>query len=479
MKNKIGLLIKIIIMVIIAGLSTYLGVVIGELDVLPNKYLMLFIGVLVLLNIIGGLCLIIRKWYTKIISGFMYLILIIISVLGISYGSDTIKFLNKAFNNNTIEVTDYNILVLKTSLYKEINDIKDKNLGYLTSDPNTDKVLKSVKEKVNTNNIEYEDLFELYKDLKEETIPAIVLDASYLEVLSDEEETIYDDIKSLYSFKIEEKIEQVEEVETLKPMNIYISGSDSRSNKIASKSRSDVNLILSINPDTKKVLITAIPRDYYVDVYGKTGLKDKLTHAGIYGIETSVKTLENLFNIEIDYSIKVGMSAVVEVVDLVGGVDIYSDTAFNSYHMPGWRVEKGINHMDGAKALAYARERYAYISGDRHRIKNQQQVLEAVLNKIVSSKTLLLKYEELLNSLSELYRTDIPKEVVTMLVKMQLENMSSWSFESQSVDGKGAYLATYTAPNSKRYVMVPYENDVKNATIKINEVLNIVNETEE
>ena len=140
--------------------------------------------------------------------------------------------------------------------------------------------------------------------------------------------------------------------------------------------------------------------------------------------------------------------------------------------MPGWIVQKGMNEMDGKKALAYARERYAYASGDRHRIRNQQQVLEAVLKKALSNKSLLLKYDELLNSLGNLYRTDIPREVITAFVKEQLDTMPTWTFTSQWVDGKGASLNTHTAPKYKRYVMIPYEDDVKEAGDKIRELIN-------
>jgi LCP family protein required for cell wall assembly len=206
-------------------------------------------------------------------------------------------------------------------------------------------------------------------------------------------------------------------------------------------------------------------------VHGQTGLKDKLTHAGIYGLDTSRKTVEDLFNIKIDYSIKIGFKSVVELVDLVGGVDIDSDTEFDSYHMKGWHVKKGINHMDGKKALAYARERYAYRTGDRHRIQNQEQVLEAVLKKLSKSKTLLTKYEKILDSISKFYKTTIPKEYITLLIKDQLTDMEEWEIENMTVSGSDLVTNTHTSPKLKRYVMVPYEKDVKKVTERINEIL--------
>ena len=270
--------------------------------------------------------------------------------------------------------------------------------------------------------------------------------------------------------QVEEKKPSKEEKapkKIVRPINVYISGSDSRSKNLSVNSKSDVNMIVSINPYTHEILLTSIPRDYYVQPYGKTGLKDKLTHVGIYGLTASTKTVEKLFGINIDYSVKVGMNAVVEVVDLVGGIEVYSDISFNSYHYPGWTVKQGMNKLDGKKALAYARERYAYATGDRHRIRNQQQVLEAVLKKAMTDKSLLLKYDKLLESLGNFYKTDIPGEVIKEFMQEQLNDMPTWKFTTQAVDGLGEYRTTYTTPNNQRYVMIPNEADIKKASSAI------------
>ena len=471
MENKRSLIGKIVLMIVMLVLSLITSAVIFKLNILPNKYLILFVIVMLVLNIIGGLCLMFKKWYLKIITGIMYIIITIISVLGIKYGTDTIDFLNKAFGNNNVEITTYNIVTLKNYEYEDIYDVEGNKLYYLTNDELINDAIKEVNKSITIETEGYEDLFMLYEDLKNEQIKFIIIDEAYLDILGESYPDIDEIISVIHEIDIKTEIKREEVDVKLKPINILLSGSDSRSNRIYNKSRSDVNMIITINPDTRKILLTSIPRDYYVDVYGKTGLKDKLTHAGIYGVETSRKTLENLFDIEIDYSVKIGFNAVVELVDLVGGVEVYSDKTFNSYHKWGWKVKKGINYMDGEKALAYARERYTYASGDRHRIKNQQDVLAAVIDKLSKSNKLLTRYDELLNSLSNFYVTDIPKGLITQVVKNQLEDMSMWEIESQSVSGSDASLPTYTAPRSKRYVMIPYEKDVKNAHDKIEEVL--------
>ncbi len=340
----------------------------------------------------------------------------------------------------------------------------------------------------------YEDLFLLYEDLTSKKLEAIVINSNYIDTLMEEDSELESKTKVLYTFTIDKEnevrvpdsnegnesntpstttvVNRVPRKQTNeRSFNIYISGSDSRSSTIANKSRSDVNMVMTINRDTKKILLTSIPRDYYVQVHNQVGLKDKLTHAGVYGLDRSRQTVEDLFNINIDYAIKVNMNSVVEVVNLVGGIEVYSDTAFRSSHMPSWYVEKGVNVMDGAKALAYSRERYAYASGDRHRVLNQQQVLEAVIKKITSNASILTKYDELLNSLSNLYRTTLPRNLITSIVKEQLNTMSTWTIETQSVDGSNASRHTYIGPKYWRYVMIPYESDVKRASEKIDGVI--------
>ncbi|MCH5167775.1 MAG: LCP family protein [Erysipelotrichales bacterium] len=469
-------ILKSVVAIFFLAISIFLFIVVKEIDVLPTKYFLLFVGVILFINLIGAITLLNKKKWTKVFSFFSYGILLIGTLVGISYGLSTLDFLNKSFNNNKIEVSTYDVLVLKSSNIKDIKELKSKTIGYLEGDSNKDKVVENINDAVDAELLSYDDLYELYDVLIDKIVASIVINAAYLDELVDETEEVEENVAVIYSFDIEEEIEEPEEKEVeLKPMNIYLSGSDSRSKTIQNKSRSDVNMVLTINPNTKTVLMTSIPRDYYVQVHGQTGLKDKLTHAGIYGIDRSRETVEDLFDIEIAYSIKVGMNAVEEIVDLVGGVDINSDKTFNSYHIKGWTVKKGINHMNGKEALAYSRERYAYASGDRHRILNQQQVLEAVLKKVLSDKAILTKYDKLLASLSNLYRTDIPKILITDLVKMQIDDMSGWTFISNSVSGSDASSATYTAPNSKRYVMVPYEKDVKDAHDKIISVLNGTN----
>lgn len=463
MKN----ILKIVLSILTIILSIICIFTIKGLNMLPNKYFIIFVSIMFLFNLIGLLLYTKKKWL-NIIGLVISIITIIISIIGYYYGSETIDYLKHSFNNDSVEINEYGLYVLKKNNF-ELNDIK--NFGYL-NDESAEKTVKELKSRTNAEELSYDDMYTLSSDLKDNKINSMLLDKTYYNMLLDENEISEDEVKLIYSFNIKVKKKVTKQnVDTLKPFNIFLSGSDARSNYIASKTRSDVNMIISVDPKKKTILLTSIPRDYYVSVYGKTGLKDKLTHAGIYGIDTSVKTVENLFDINIDYYIKVGFSSVIEVVNLIDGIDIESDKAFVSHCGDGGaiktNVKKGMNHFNGGEALSYARERYAYALGDRHRILNQQQVLEAVINKVTTDKSILLKYDKLLKSLSKLYKTNIPSELISLLVKNQLEDMSGYKIERQSVSGSDASMNTYTAPSKKRYVMIPYEKDVKKASENI------------
>lgn len=469
---KKNIIIKIIISFFMFILSVICFNSVLKMNIIPNKYLLLFGIVLFVLNLCGDLLLFFKGKIKKIFSILFYVLLLVICFIGIKYSKYTVDFFNKGFNNSK-DITVYDVIVLKDSNYNSIEELDNKVMGYLSFDIENQKYLDDIKEKVNIN-LEQFDIKSLYENLLNKNIDSIIINDGLLYLFEDIYKDFSEETKILYSFDVEKIVEETKyDEEKLKSFNIYLSGSDSRSQYIVANSLSDVNMIITVNPNTNKILLTSIPRDYYVQLHGTTGLKDKLTHAGIYGVDMSRTTLEDVFGIKIDYSVKVGMPSVVKLVDLIGGIEVYSDTAFYSYHYKGWYVNLGMNYMDGTKALAYARERYAYEDGDKHRVRNQQQVLEAVFKKIVSDKSLLLRYEELLNSFSSLYVTDIPKELITEFMKYELDKMPNWTIEKQFVDGYGMYTETYSMPGwTALYVLVPDENSLNAAINKINEVFN-------
>ena len=219
---------------------------------------------------------------------------------------------------------------------------------------------------------------------------------------------------------------------------------------------------------TNKIILVNVPRDYYVELPG-TEKKDKLTHAGMYGVDMSIKALENLLDIEINYYVKVNYNAIINLVDALDGVDVYSEYNFKSfefYHP----FKKGINHVDGKLALDFVRTRKAFRDGDRVRGENQQRMIQAIFKK-VSSPKILVKYNEMLKALDGSFTTNISTSKIMSLINMQLDKMPSWEISSMSLNGTDAYDYTYTYPSQQLYVMVPKEetvNEVKNA-IKGNE----------
>jgi LCP family protein required for cell wall assembly len=452
------------ILPIITLLTTLLLIIsILKLNMIPNKYLLIIVLIEAILLLIGTILNINKNKILKIIGIILLITTIIINSIGLYYINHTNKFIKQNFNNNIIEMNKYNVIVLKESKYNNIEEIKSE-IGYLKQDIN-------YKEQLNKELKEYNSIYELYEDLLNKKIESIILEDTYIELLKDDYKDIEEKIKIIYSFDITNEIKKQEETTELNSINIYISGSDSRSGRIESKTRTDVNMIVTINSNTNKILLTSIPRDYYVQLHGTTGYKDKLTHSGIYGIEMSKTTLEDLFSIKIDYVIKVGFNSVVEIVDLIDGIEIESDKTFTTRCGDGGaqktQVVQGINHFNGAQALSYARERYAYIEGDNHRIQNQQQVLEAIIEKISKNKSLIVKYNELLDKISKLYKTDIPESLIKLYIKNQIENNTKWQIEKQVVTGTGSMDITYSMPGRNLYVMIPNIESIEQASKKI------------
>ncbi len=469
LKKTVARKLRLIIVAFFFTLSCILYNRVFMLNIVPSKYLKLLLLGLLLINFVAILLFMFRSKMSKFIGFLLYVILFSICIVGIRYSNVTLRFLNKAFKTKK-EIIVYDIIVPVNSTYSEIKDLDNKTMGILSMDSND--YMKKVTDKISIKTKSY-DLYTFYNNFKNSNIESAVINHSYLELLEQEYSDFKDTYKSIYTFDIELKSEQIEEkVKKLKPVTIYITGLDSRSGKIEAIGLSDVNMLVTINPHTNTILLTGIPRDYYVQLHNVDGPKDKLTHAGTYGVNMSKTTIEDLFDIKIDYTVKVGFNSLVDIVDLVGGIDIESDTDFWSYHYDGWHVKKGINHMDGEHALAYARERYAYSDGDEHRVRNQQQVFTAIFNKMVKDKKILIKYDTLLDELSDLYSTTIPKNYVTLLIKQQLDNFKSWDIISQSVTGNIMNAECYSLPGIELVVLNPDMESVKQAKSKIEEVLN-------
>ena len=260
---------------------------------------------------------------------------------------------------------------------------------------------------------------------------------------------------------------------TKEPFVVYLSGVDNRG-ELTEKARSDVNILAVVNPTTKQAALINTPRDYYVDLAG-TDSKDKLTHAGLYGVETSMATLGNLYGVNVEHYLRINFAGFINIIDAIGGVDVYSDQAFTSVGSPGYydptTFAEGWNHLDGKSALAFARERHAFKTGDIQRGINQMKVIDAMVNKL-KSPALLMGFSKLMDAAADCFVTSLSQEQISALVRMQLGDLANWDIQSYTVTGSGAKSSKcYSAKGQSLYVMKPDENSVNEAKALIAAVL--------
>jgi len=441
------------------------------LDILPTTYLAAFVIILVVIYLILGICCFKLKGK---VGQTLVIIFELLLGLALIFASSKIYETNdflEALNNNIKENVVYYVMVNKNQRYQKIKDITGKEIGsYLENDKNSKKVLEKLNDKVQVLEKKYNNLSTLGNDLLQNKVDAILVN-DFNKNRLEETKDFKEKTKVIHTIKIplKNKVEVKNVDITKEPFSVYISGIDT-SGPINTVSRSDVNIVVTVNPKTHEILLTSIPRDYYVSLHGIDGPKDKLTHAGLYGINMSVETIEDLLSMEIDDYIRVNFDTLVSVVDKVGGVDVYSDMDFKTYK--GYYFKKGYNHLDGKKALAFSRERKVFAEGDRKRGEHQEEVIRAIINKITSSKVMLTNYSSILNSLENTFETSVSTSEIKSFVKMQLEEMPSWDIKTLNLDGVGSSAYTYSIPNENLYVMLPDEETVKKASETIQNLKN-------
>lgn len=474
-KGKIALKIISILFTIVCLFSfTVFGCFLFKINIIPNKYLFGGVGVFLLL-IILLLFLIYsrRKKIVKIISIILMTILAVISIIASTYLNNTYNFFTGT--NKDYDTLTYSVVVLKNSNYKKLNDLNNKTIAYLNDNYKSD-INKYLKENIKYDEILMDNFSTLSDQLLNSELDAIVLEESYLILVEEEIKDFKNSTKTIETFEVSVKTYKEDESSTditKEPFVLYISGIDQYGNVKSVRGRSDVNQIVVINPRTNHILLVNTPRDYYVQLAGTTGLKDKLTHAGIYGIDKSIKTLEEFYNVDIDHYLRVNFNTLIKVVDVIGGIDIYSDKAFTAHTNRSVKVKKGWNSFNGTEALAYSRERYAYVTGDHHRGANQQQVITAIIEKVSKSEVLISKYNSILNALDGSFQTDMSTSMITSFIKYQLDKMPEWDIESIAVSGYNSSNYTYSMGTKyKLYVMEPDYNSVNEAKTRIKEVLN-------
>lgn len=468
--NTILGILGIICLVSICIFSYYLF----KINIIPTKYLIMGFTILGLILLLIFILTIKKKNRILKCLGLMIIVIsTIASIYSTGYLRNTYEFLNNMVVNKYSKVT-LSLIVLKDSNINNIKDLEDKSIAYLKNDYN-ESIKEELKNKITYKEVLVDEFGILPDMLTNKEVEGIILEESFLNLIKEEIPEFENNIKIIKTFEI--KIKSHKEESNIEinesPFILYISGIDRYGSISSVRGRSDVNQIVVVNPKTNKILLLNTPRDYYVQLHGTTGLKDKLTHAGIYGIERSITTLEDLYNIDINYYLRVNFDTLEKIVNAIDGIDIYSDKSFRAHTNKNVYVKEGWNHFNGAEALAYARERYAYINGDNHRGANQQQVITAIIDKVSSSKVLISKYNNILTSLNGSFETDMPLDILTSFIKKQINDMGKWEIESIAVTGYNSSNYTYSmGSNYKLYVMEPNWDSVNNAKNKINEVLN-------
>ncbi|MBQ8219214.1 MAG: LCP family protein [Bacilli bacterium] len=472
MKNKkIKLSIPGFILGILLLVLTFsLIILINKLGMVPDNYFTLIIVILLIITILTNLLLIIKfkNKFLKIIRIIIYIltcILIITYIVGLLYLNKTINLFDNVSEIKE-EVTDYYLIVLNESNYQEPSDLYEKKLGYYeTTD---EEVITSIK-----LNLEYyitSDMNELKDKLFNQEIDAILISDIIKNKYEEDDENFNNNIRILKTISITKEIEDITKRVSIKntPYNILISGIDAYGD-INKTSRNDVNIIATVNPNTNEILLTSIPRDYYVQLHGTSGYKDKLTHASYYGINTVIETIEDLLDTDINYYVKVNFTTVIDLVDKLNGIDVYAD---QTVMLSGCPVYQGMNNLNGKCALAFSRERYSYIDGDRHRGRNQQEVIKAIFMKITSGTTILTKYTDIIDVLDGKFATNMDMNEITNFLKFELNELPKYQINSIQVDGYGSMGPTYSYPGQDLWIMIPYEETVNNAKTQINELLN-------
>ncbi len=335
-------------------------------------------------------------------------------------------------------------------------------IGTLTSDRAQTEALSTARAHAIFTPQPYRNLTEISLALTDQSVQTILLNDATYQLLKESKAKITEPFVVLKTFEIETPKAVSKITDTTQPFTVFVSGIDTYGS-INAVARSDVNIIAVINPRSHRVLLINTPRDYYVQLHGTDGLPDKLTHAGIYGTDMSVATLKDLYRVEIDRSIRINFSSLVSLVDRLGGITVYSDYAFKGF-------QAGDNHLNGEQTLMFSRERYSFAEGDRMRGKNQQKVITAIIEKLISPRT-LISYPQIVSTLEGSYQTNFSRYEITSFFNRQLDTMKPWAITSISVNGQGSMAPTYSMGSQPLYVMIPDELSLAEARQTIAETL--------
>lgn len=459
---------KIIAIGIYGLINLFLLFQIIKLQTLPSIYILILITLsIMMIGLLSFLQFKCKKPIVEKLGSFLLVFVSLAMIIGSIYIYKAEALLNKVSGDSSKHDT-ISIIVKKGSELSEIYEAKD--LTFAIEDAKEaivieaiDFISKQLEQKIVT--IEYENYPKLAQALLNDEVEVIVLNEAFRNIIEDNIEIFNEETKILYQYNKETKFISIEKKQEHEPFMVMISGIDVYGS-ISNSARSDVNILAVINPKSKEVLLISIPRDYYLPLGCENGELDKLTHAGMYGIDCTMKTVGNAFDVDIDYFARVNFSSLINVVDAVGGVVVNADYPFS---FEGVSFTAGENYLDGKKALIFVRDRYSQAGGDLGRGKNQMKVLNALINKMISP-AIITNFNSILKSLEGSMQTNIQPSEITALIKMQIKDMSKWEISEMQVDGyDGSEFAH--AIGHYAYVMHPDMETVEAAKIAIKEIL--------
>ena len=435
-----------------------------------------FLNIIITIGLLVVLAISIFLQKTKrspLVTTVVLVIFSLVSLVGIFGFKQMIDITNRMNQTAAFSEVEMSIVVPKESDIKDVSQLTSIQAPTKVDKNNIDTLISALKKdkKVDVKVDDVASYQEAYDNLKSGKSKAMVLSGSYASLLESVDSNYASNLKTIYTYKIKKKNNNSAKQVDSKVFNIYISGIDTYGS-ISTVSRSDVNIIMTVNMNTHKILLTTTPRDAYVKIPGGGADQyDKLTHAGIYGVETSEQTLENLYGIKIDYYARINFTSFLKLIDQLGGVTVHNDQAFTSLHGK-FDFPVGDIQMNSEQALGFVRERYSLDGGDNDRGKNQEKVISAIVNKLASLKS-VSNFTSIVNNLQDSVQTNMSLDTINALANTQLDSGSKFTVTSQAVTGTGStgQLTSYAMPNSSLYMMKLDDSSVASASQAIKNLM--------
>ena len=435
-----------------------------------------FLNIIITIGLLVVLAISIFLQKTKkspLVTTVVLVIFSLVSLVGIFGLKQMIDITNRMNQTAAFSEVEMSIVVPKESDIKDVSQLTSVQAPTKVDKNNIETLMSALKKdkKVDVKVDDVASYQEAYDNLKSGKSKAMVLSGSYASLLESVDSNYASNLKTIYTYKIKKKNSNSAKQVDSKVFNIYISGIDTYGS-ISTVSRSDVNIIMTVNMNTHKILLTTTPRDAYVKIPGGGADQyDKLTHAGIYGVETSEQTLENLYGIKIDYYARINFTSFLKLIDQLGGVTVHNDQAFTSLHGK-FDFPVGDIQMNSEQALGFVRERYSLDGGDNDRGKNQEKVISAIVNKLASLNS-VSNFTSIVNNLQDSVQTNMSLDTINALANTQLDSGSKFTVTSQAVTGTGStgQLTSYAMPNSSLYMMKLDDSSVASASQAIKNLM--------